>query len=231
MKTHKICKRGTGKASGFEGCGEELSVSMYNHPNFKYGLGISCGCYKEWLITTEAGGEVLNKARIQGKKRADKEQKKEGIRRKEESKSIAQLIQETRRPFQKLIRIRDHGQNCICCDRPLPFNIGDFDAGHMYSREQYSGLIFHPDNCHGQTKFCNRHNHGNESGYLDCVSRRIGKGKLQNLQNIKNELKSYKWSREELNKLKKYYNSELKLVESGVKKIEDVDLSIGIINR
>lgn len=228
MKTNKECKKGTGKAIGFEGCNKELPVAKYNKVNFKYGLGISCGCYAKWLDSYPGRDDIIASATLRGKKRADKEQKQQDKKKKEENKSIDQLIQETRRPFQKLIRIRDHGQDCICCHRPLPFNIGDYDAGHFLKAELYTGLIFHPDNVNGQLVYCNKHSHGNESAYSDGLKVRIGKGRFNTLQNLKLTLKYYKWSRDELNKMKKYYNYELKLVEKGLKNISDVDFSIGI---
>jgi hypothetical protein len=217
----KKCKKGTSKALGFEGCGE----LKYMH---KYSL---CkDCFVTWTFSTPEGMENMKSARITGKKRSDKEIKKEERERKENNKSIAQLKQEARRPFQKLIRIRDHGKNCVCCHRPLPFDIGSFDAGHFLKAEVYSGLIFHPDNVHGQTVYCNKYSDGNELGYLGGILNRIGEERVDNLQSIKNKLKDYEWSREELNNIKKHYNKELRLVEKGKKNINDVDFTIGIIN-
>lgn len=214
----KKCK-GTGQFKGL-GCGEIKYIHRY---------GVCANCFVYILYNTDVGRIVLDKAKITGKKKANKEIKKEKRERKENNKSIGQLIQEVRRPFQKLIRIRDHGKNCICCDRPLPFDIGEYDAGHFLKAELYSGLILHPDNVHGQLVYCNKYSDGNELGYLGGILNRIGEEKVNNLQSIKNILKSYKWSREELNYLKKYYNKELRLVEKGEKNINDVDLSVGII--
>lgn len=213
----KKCK-GSGKAKGC-GCGEPV----YTH---KYGL---CkNCFKDWLFS-ESGKETLNKSILRGKKKSKIEKKKEFKKLKIENKSIASLIQEARRPFQKLIRIRDHGQNCICCDRPLPFDISDYDGGHLYKAELYSGLIFHPDNANGQLVFCNKHSHGNESGYTEGLKRRIGIDRYNLLNESKNGLKSFKWDRYKLIEMKDYYNKELRLVEKGLKDINEVDFSIGII--
>ena len=214
----KKCK-GTGKALGC-GCGE----LVYTH---KYGL---CkDCFKDWLFS-EAGKETLNKSIIRGKKKSHIEKKKEFKKLKIESKSIASLIQEARQPFQKLIRIRDHGQNCICCDGPLSFNISDYDAGHYLKAELYTGLIFHPDNVHAQTVYCNKYSHGNESGYSEGLKRRIGISRYNSLNESKDSLKSFKWDRYKLIELKEYYIKELRLVEKGLKNIEEVDLTKGIVN-
>jgi len=215
----KKCK-GTSKAKGY-GCGE----LCYTH---KYGL---CkNCFKNWLFNTPEGNETLKKSAITGKNKVKADRKKAHVKLKNESKSIAKLIQETRMPFQKLIRIRDHGKKCICCDKNLPFNIGDYDGGHYKTAEMYSGTIFHPDNCHGQTVYCNKYNHGNGANYSDKLRKRIGIYEFSRLLINAKEFKDYKWSREELNRMKKHYNKELREVEKGLKNIKDVDFTIGILN-
>jgi len=214
----KRCK-GTGKAKGC-GCGEIKVI-------FRYGLCVIC--YKDFLFNSPEGIEILRKSRITGKKRADKEEKQRKNREKLENKSIQTLINQAKTPFQKLIRIRDHGKNCICCDRPLPFNIGDYDAGHFLKAELYTGLIFHPDNVFGQLKHCNKYEHGNENGYMGGLIKRIGIERYNHLNDVKNTLKEYKFSKEQLIKMKKYYNKELKSVEKGLKNINDVDFNIGIL--
>lgn len=214
----KACK-GNGKAKGYESCGAFRYIHMY---------GLCRNCFRSWLLT-EQGHEILKKSIILGTKKAKVKAKKDLAKKKIESKSIAKLIQEARIPFQKLIRIRDHGKRCICCKRPLPFNISDVDAGHFYSRESYSGLIFHPNNVHSQLKYCNQYLHGNESGYVIGLKNRIGEIAFDKLQASKNSLKTYKWNRYKLIEMKEYYTKELRLVEKGEKDINDVDLSIGII--
>ena len=209
---------GTGKAKGY-GCGEI---------NYTHRYGLCKKCFQDWLFT-EDGNETLKKAQLIGTKRAKKEKKQEDIKIKIENKSIASLIQDARKPFQKLIRIRDHRKRCICCDKPLPFNIGEVDAGHFLKAQLYTGLIFHPDNVNSQLKYCNKYLDGNESGYSDGLKIRIGINRYNNLISSKKALKSYNWDRNKLIEMKKHYNKELNLVEKGIKDINDVDFSIGII--
>lgn len=227
MILEKKCK-GVLKAKGY-GCGELVPVEKYNKPNRIYGIGISCGCYSNWLLNSDEGREKIEKSKILGVKKSKVQEKKEDRKRKIDNKSIAQLIQEARRPFQKLIRIRDHGKKCICCDRPLPFNIGDYDAGHFLKAELYTGLIFHPDNINGQLVYCNKYSHGNESTYSDGLKERIGVERYNQLNDSKNSLKSYKWDKYKLIELKEYYTKELRLIEKGIKDIKDIDLTKGII--
>jgi hypothetical protein len=209
---------GTGKAKGY-GCGLRTKYR-------KYGLGVNC-CYASWLYSND-GFSTLSKSIIGAKKKVVKEQKAKDKMAKIENKSIAVLIIEARTPFQKLIRIRDHRKNCICCDEILPYDIGRYDAGHYYKAELYTGLIFHPYNVHGQRVYCNQHLHGNEAAYTYGLKRRIGEINYHILLSLSNRLKSYKWDRYELIELKKHYTKELKEVDSGIKNINDVDFSVGI---
>lgn len=214
----KKCK-GTGKALNF-GCGKYVIKRTY---------GLCNECYKNWLFNSEEGKLKINRSIIKAKKDIEKETKKLDAEKKIESKSIRGLIIEAKAPFQKLIRIRDHRKTCICCDKILPFDLGAYDAGHFKKAELYSGLIFHPDNVHGQTKYCNKYLNGNESSYAEGLKNRIGIERFENLVRLSTELKNYKWDRQQLIDLKKYYSSELRLLESGNKDISEVDFSIGIL--
>jgi hypothetical protein len=182
------CK-GNGKAAGF-GCG---SMQLER----KYGLGLKCGCYRNWLLNSPEGKEVIEKTTLRASKKVSKENKK---KKSEEikkmgysSKSIANLIHEARVPFQTLIRMRDHKKPCVCCGGSLGYNLGDFDAGHFLKAELYSGLIFHPDNVHGQRKYCNMHLGGNEAEYSVNLPKRIGNDRFNYLIQNKARLRTYRW--------------------------------------
>jgi len=191
--------------------------------------GMCMDCYKDWLLNTEEGKKKLKQSTLRAHKMVQKEEKQKDKERKLESKSIRVLIIEAKEPFQKLIRIRDHRKKCICCDKILPFDLGAYDAGHFKKAELYSGLIFHPDNVHGQMKYCNKYLNGNESGYAEGLKTRIGIEKYNELVELSIKLKSYKWDRRQLIDLKKHYTTELRVVESGKKDISEVDFSPGII--
>jgi hypothetical protein len=219
----KKCK-GSGIAINFVSCGEIK-------PIHKFGLCFHDYC--DFLLKTPEGEAYISRVSLKAKKGVQNDTKrvsKENDRkRKFESKSIAVLIQEARAPFQKLIRIRDHGKKCVCCDNNLPFNIGDFDGGHYKAAELYTGTIFHPDNCHGQRVRCNQHLHGNEALYGEGLKERIGEDRLTALIELANRTKQHKWERETLFEMKLYYEKCLKEVEKGTKHISEIDLSIGIL--
>lgn len=223
MKDKKLCK-GLGLAKGL-GCGNNVLAKSRRK-------GLCNKCYGEFLYS-DVGREEKAKFFIKVSKtviQEKKEQKKvKDKKQKIESKSIAVLVQDAKVPFQKLIRIRDHRKQCICCDNILPFTLGDFDAGHYYSSESNKHLVFHPDNVHGQRKYCNQYLHGNESGYSNGLIIRIGWSRYQKLTALKNSRTSYKWDRTKLIELKEHYKKELRLVEKGEKDISEVDFSIGII--
>ena len=127
---------------------------MYNKPNFKYGLGISCGCYSKWILTTEAGKEHLNKSRITGKKKAEKQEKKANRQRKRDlnekgAMNLADMY------FSRYIRLK-HSENGLCtcytCGNILPLK--ELDNGH-YEKRQHKATRYHENNCRPQCKTCN----------------------------------------------------------------------------
>lgn len=73
-KKKKKCK-GTGKAKGFESCGE---------PCYTHRYGLCRRCYSEWILTTPEGKEVLKKSIIKASKKTKEEEKKERRRKKQE---------------------------------------------------------------------------------------------------------------------------------------------------
>ena len=219
MKTKEKKCKGTGKAKNY-GFGE-LTVFR------KYGL---CNtCYRDWLLTSDEGAKVLSKHVMYSKKRVEKEERRKNNEKKKTIKTYRSLIIDAKKPFQKLIRIRDHGKTCISCEKPLPFNIGEYDAGHFYKAELYSGLIFDPINVAGQCVRCNQHEHGNESGYAKGIVRVYGKDVKEMLDEKAVRTKNHKWDRQQLIDMKKHYLLELKKIENQLITKEEIDFSVGIL--
>ena len=207
MKKFKICKRGNGKAINFDGCNTERDVALYGKTNFKYGLGIDCGCYAKWLMSSDIGKDILSKTITQVKKpRLDLE-----IARNEskKNKSLAYLIQNTVNICHKFIRLRDKGKPCISCGGQWH---SDFHAGHFYKAELYSSLKLEETNINGQCPKCNLFEEGNESGYRVGLINRYSKGFLSLLDSkaLLEKKKGFKWNRIELNKIQKYYKNKIK---------------------
>jgi hypothetical protein len=192
----KKCKS-TGKAKSFEGCGTMSDRRKY---------GLCPNCYRTWLLTTEEGAEHIKKSTIQAKKRVEKENKAKKHRERKEfknkHKSIAKLIQEARVYFQRYIRKRDQKKPCISCGNHYS---EIFDAGHYYKAELYTGLIFDEDNVHKQCRKCNTFLHGNEAGYRIGLINRFGHDFVDILDKKAIAMRSYKYSREEILKIKEEY--------------------------
>lgn len=197
----KKCK-GTGKATGY-GCGEP-------NEHRKYGLGIKCGCYQKWLLTSEEGKKIISKNILRSKRTTIQNKKKERREFKQKHKSIQALIKEARIPFQKYIRMRDANYGCISCGTTTS---EIYDAGHLYKAELYSGLIFDEENCNKQCRKCNTYLNGNEGEYRKGFIQRYSAEQLLDLDERARLYKSKKYTREELIGIKKLYNFKIKNYE------------------
>lgn len=194
----KKCK-GTGKAIG-SGCGV---VTFYR----TYGLGQSCGCYSNWLLNTPEGKEKLaaatftvSKPRI-GLEKAFKEKK--------DNQKLSYLITSTVNACHKYIRLRDKGKPCVSC---LGAWGDEHQAGHWKKAELFSSLKLDERNIHGQCKRCNLVEDGNVQIYGTRIHLRIGIEGKQELERLAllDKQTSFKWDREELKRIRTYYNNKTK---------------------
>ena len=192
----KPCK-GSGKAKGY-GC---------NKPTLYRKYGLCNSCYRDFLINSEPGKEILSKAIIRGKKKVEKEKKKSNIEFKLKNKSIRKLILEARIPFQKYIRLRDINNACISCGST---ESKIWDAGHFKKAELYTGLIFDERNVRKQCRKCNTYLNGNEGEYRKQLIEMFGQKWVDILDEDANKLRTYKFTREELINIKKKYTQKIK---------------------
>jgi len=133
-----------------------------------------------------------------------RKRKREGL---EKLKTITVYEQDARKVFQMWVRLRDKSLPCISCDVETS---PQFDGGHYFKAEIYSGLIFHEDNCWKQCCRCNRDLHGNESNYRIGLVKRIGEDRVKWLEENKDRLRTVKYSKEELIEIKKKYLQKIK---------------------
>lgn len=146
------------------------------------------------------------KCAIEYKKAQEKKKwQKEKKQIKESLKTLQDHIKELQIIFNKFIRLRDKNKTCISCDAKL---VGKFDAGHFYSVGSYPELRFNEDNVHGQCVYCNQHKHGNLLEYEIRLEKRIGKDRLQELTEKRNNARKY--SIPELIELKVIYKEKIK---------------------
>lgn len=196
----KPCK-GHGKAKGC-GCGKDTDVKKR-----KYGL---CPvCFWDWMQTSVAGQEHYKSRFIPRVERETKKTiKRKNKEAKENLKSVQRLIQEARVPFQKWIRFRDANEGCISCPTTTA---KIWHAGHYKKAELFTGLIFNEMNVNKQCEKCNTFLNGNESEYRKGLVKKYGEEIVKQLEESADQLRLYKWDKEEIRNIKKKYQQKLKL--------------------
>ena len=191
----KICKGNYRSEKGF-GCGKMVI-------RYRYGLCLSC--FRKWLIETEAGQKHLKKQVIpQAKSDVKKQWKKEKSKIKEKIKTLGDYKKDARYWFQKYIRERDKNQPCITCQK----HKDNYDAGHFYKAELYTGLIFVEENCHAQCRYCNRYLGGNENQYRKALINKYGIRYVKKLDEMSDKNRLKKYTKKELIEIKEKYKSK-----------------------
>ena len=118
-------------------------------------------------------------------------------------KTNSDWLKEAQVVFNRYIRLRDEGLNCISCGKkPLKKN-----CGHFYSQGGHANVRFDEDNCHLQCEHCNTYLSGNLLNYREGLLKRIGEAKLDALSQRANETRKY--SNEELQELIKKYKKKI----------------------
>lgn len=200
----KICKKGTSKALGFKGCGELKYMHRY---------GLCSKCFSTWCLTTPEGKELIEKSRLTGKKKADKEIKSENRRKKREldekgAMGLADMY------FSRYIRLK-HSENGLCtcytCGAILP--IKESECGHFQKRAN-KATRFHENNSRPQDKKCNsniKHN-GKQVEFRINLINEIGLKEVEEIErlarsSVKMSAKDYRdiadHYREKVNQLQK----------------------------
>ena len=110
----------------------------------------------------------------------------------------------TQQVFNKYIRQRDAGLNCISCDKPCKKE----NAGHYFSSGGHANVRFDENNCHLQCEYCNTFLHGNLILYGVNLEKKIGKDEFIILREKAYEVK--KFTKIELKELLLTYKQKLK---------------------
>lgn len=168
----------------------------------------SISCQLQW--NHDHPQEVKNYVQLLAEKEAKKEARKwktEKKTRKEKLKTLTQHESDAKKVFQRWIRMRDKDRTCISCDTN---NSPIWDAGHWWKAELYSGLIFDQDNVHKQCRRCNWFLGGNETNYRLGLIARYGAEFVARIEERKDRLREYKFTKEELIRIKETYTLKLK---------------------
>lgn len=145
------------------------------------------------------------------KKKREREQKRIEASEKQalkvKYKTLGQYEAEAKATFQKWVRMRDEKLNCISCN----YWANRFDGGHYFKAEIYSGLIFHPHNVNKQCSMrCNNMLHGAEAEYRIGLVAKIGERAVKDLETLKDKLRQYKYTKEQLTEINQYYKTKIK---------------------
>ena len=197
MKPKKC--RGINKAREHPGCGEPSDWRKY---------GLCRLCFIDWMENFEEGQRYREDQFLPRlRKQIRKNRREDQARQRNKLKSIRQLINEARVPFQRWIRFRDANDACISCgtrDSEL------WDAGHYLKAEIYTGLIFDEVNVNKQCRKCNTFLGGNESGYRMGLVKKYGEDAVRYLEESADALRVHRYGREELIEIKKQYQKKLR---------------------
>jgi predicted Zn-dependent peptidase len=137
--------------------------------------------------------------------------KKEIEKRIKQMKSDVQSVQDVekiaRTVFQQWIRKRDEKLPCISCGKT---ETKQWDAGHFYSAEQFSGLIFNEMNCNKQCCYCNRNLYGNQLEYRKGMIAKYGSLAVEGLEELSINARVHKFTKDELKAIAQKYKQKLK---------------------
>ena len=125
---------------------------------------------------------------------------------KEKLKTLGDYEKDARKVFQKWIRQRDKDLPCISCG---VYKSPQFDAGHYFSANQFSGMMFNEDNVHKQCSQCNDYYSGNLLEYRAGLINRFGLEFVERLERTKDNGRNYKYSKDELIEIKNKYKKLL----------------------
>lgn len=131
----------------------------------------------------------------------------------ESLKTIHDRIREAQTAFNAYIRLRDRGQPCICCGKPLGDGEtgGAYDCGHWRSTGSASHLRFDERNAHAQRKHCNRYGAGRAVDYRVGLVARIG---VDAVAALESDNRVHKWTHTELILIKEMYRAKFREMTS-----------------
>lgn len=157
---------------------------------------------------------AIELAKIKEEKKAARElreRKRKDRKKLQDFKPIRHWLSKTQSVFNEYIRLRDKNDHCISCDRPPhgdDYLTGSvWDCGHYRSIGSASHLRFDTRNAHKQCVKCNRDLSGNTVEYRSRLKAKIG---TEELEKLESEYFVKKWTREELEAIRKAYRLKIK---------------------
>ncbi|MFU0912967.1 recombination protein NinG [Kluyvera intermedia] len=153
--------------------------------------------------------------RIKDKHQADKEGRARRQKMRESFKTKSQWDKEAQSAFNRYIRIRDDGKECVSCGNPLigknNYLTGSaIDASHYRSRGAASHLKFNVFNVHSACTRCNRQLSGNAVEYRIRLIERIG---LERVERIESDNEPRRFDIPYLQRIKSIFTRKARALE------------------
>jgi len=134
----------------------------------------------------------------------EKNWKKEKAKLKANLMTVQDYIKLAQQVFNKYIRLRDAGDNCISCNKkPLKEN-----AGHFYNANNHWSVRFNEANVHLQCEHCNTYLSGNLLNYRENLLKKIGITEFELLS--VEAMKTRKFTKDELKEIIATYKKKIK---------------------
>jgi hypothetical protein len=164
------------------------------------------------VCSLECAAAIAERKRTLKQAKERRETVKNDRVKREKLKTKGEWIKDAQTDFNKYIRLRDSGKNCISCgsDCGRDAHGGSGDAGHFRSRGSAPHLRFDERNCHLQCKKCNRYLSGNVAAYRVGLQERIG---LEALQALEADQTPKHYTVDELKAIRDTYRAKAKELE------------------
>ena len=182
------------------------------HTMVKVPLGVFCN----WAHAIAHGKALAEKKKVKVKALSDKIARAKHKADKERVKTKAKWLQELQVIVNQYVRLRDKFKSCASCDKG-PEWVGQWQAGHYYSRGHSSSLRFNLHNIHKQCSVCNNHLSGNIGQYTPKLINKIGQVKFDYLTAHKSDIRSYDVE---------WIKRAIKIARKGVKRIKKRNANI-----
>jgi hypothetical protein len=172
----KPCKGTTEQTAGF-GC-------SFPNKERKFGLGISCKCYTNWLLNSEKGNEYLNRVTLNTTDKFAKSKKTENSIKDRNTRIElmgnddyrAKILQPN---INKIARLIDFGCTCIATDK-----FGKMSGGHRISVGANRSTALNLHNIHIQSFASNSWKGGDNLKYDIGIKERYGIEYLEFLNSL-----------------------------------------------
>ncbi len=156
----------------------------------KSGIMVNLSFFCNFKCASQHGIKLSLESKRRSEAKKEKEERKLLKLRKEAIKPKLKWLSELQSLVNKYVRMRDKYDRCISCDKDKNW-VGQWHAGHYFSRGHSSALRFNLLNIHKQCSVCNNHLSGNIGEYTPRLINKIGEDKFNLLVEHKSDIANY----------------------------------------